>query len=122
MGSLESDSIQALNDAGVLPKAEDKDMHSTSKDGHVELIEHQGEREIKGQPWFEEMIEGSELGRLRRRRGGQTSADGRTKVEWEVVDYSMDEVGDVTDNGSGNGKRKIGDLEDGEDLAMRGGH
>ena len=63
------------------------------------------------------MIEGSELGRLRRRRGGQTSADGRTKVEWEVNDYSMDEVGDAS--GSGNGKRKIGDLED---LVMREGH
>ncbi|MCJ1355322.1 MAG: hypothetical protein MMC33_005313 [Icmadophila ericetorum] len=120
MGSLESDSLQVLNEAGVLPKVETVDTRTTSKEGHINLGELQGRRETRGQPWFEEMIEGSELGRLRRRRGGQTSADGRTKVEWEVNDYSMDEVGDAS--GSGNGKRKIGDLEEAEDLVMREGH
>ncbi|KAL8688151.1 MAG: hypothetical protein Q9218_005865 [Villophora microphyllina] len=49
------------------------------------------------------MIEGSELGRIKRQRGGQSSADGRSKVEWEVVEFSSEPA----DVGTNTGKRKL---------------
>lgn len=46
-------------------------------------------------PWFEAMLEGSALGRMRRRTGGGISGDGRTRVEWEIVDFG-DDVDDAS--------------------------
>ena len=40
----------------------------------------------RGMPYFEEMVENSRLGRIKRQRGGQTSQDGRTMVQWEVLE------------------------------------
>ena len=75
-------------------------------------------RELRGVPWFEEMIEGSELGRMRRRRGEQTSADGKTKVEWEIVEFG----GDDGESGlTGGEKRKLDQVGEGDDLVMRSG-
>ena len=78
-------------------------------------------REITGQPWFEEIIEGSELGRIRRRRGGKSSSDGRSRVEWEIVEFEGEAGEESMESGMGNGKRKIGDVA-GVDVDMRGGH
>lgn len=46
----------------------------------------------RGIPYFEEMIENSSLGRIRRQKGGHTSEDGRTKVHWEVIEFDGDET------------------------------
>lgn len=40
----------------------------------------------RGLPYFEEMVENSRLGRIKRQKGAQTSRDGRTTVQWEVVE------------------------------------
>ncbi|GIZ42282.1 hypothetical protein CKM354_000555700 [Cercospora kikuchii] len=40
----------------------------------------------RGVPYFEEMIENSRLGRIRRQVGGQTSRDGTSSVQWEVIE------------------------------------
>jgi hypothetical protein len=40
----------------------------------------------RGMPYFEEMVENSRLGRIKRQRGGQTSQDGRTVVQWEILE------------------------------------
>ncbi|KAK5171014.1 uncharacterized protein LTR77_004158 [Saxophila tyrrhenica] len=45
----------------------------------------------RGMPYFEEMVENSRLGRIKRQKGGHTSRDGRTTVEWEVVEIGGDE-------------------------------
>lgn len=75
-------------------------------------------REIRGTPWFEEMIEGSELGRMRRRRRGRTGADGKTKVELEVMEFG----GDDGEGGLIVGeKRKLDRVGEGDDLVMRSG-
>jgi hypothetical protein len=55
-----------------------------------------------GAPWFEDMVHDSRLGRLRRRRGGVESADGRVSVEVEVVEYTI-----LEDEGVGGAKRKL---------------
>ena len=65
-----------------------------------------------GIPWFEEMVEGSRLGRLmRQRRGMGVSHDKSTSIEWEISEWQGDGSGalrkDSDDsNGQATGKRK----------------
>lgn len=65
-----------------------------------------------GIPWFEEMVEGSRLGRLMRaRRGMGVSDDQSTTIEWEVSEWHDDgslviQQEDSDSNGRARGKRK----------------
>ena len=72
---------------------EDENQEQGIESGHsaVGSTTEISQREFTGNPWFEEIIEGSELGRIKRKRGGHTSADGKSKVEWEVVEMSDDD-------------------------------
>ncbi|KAL3447017.1 hypothetical protein BJX65DRAFT_277786 [Aspergillus insuetus] len=66
-----------------------------------------------GIPWFEEMIEGSELGRLMRtRRGVGVSGDQSATIEWEVSEWT--DTGAETKGASAQavGKRKRGEHTD----------
>jgi len=103
--------VEALETAGFLSGNREADENTNiTRTGHG--------REIRGTPWFEEMIEGSELGRMKRRRGGHTSADGKTKVEWEVVEFGDDnEEGGLT----GGEKRKLDRVGEGDDFVMGSG-
>lgn len=107
---------------GVLPVEREQEQMGRTEKTSEELASTSEGREVRGAPWFEEMVEGSALGRIRRRRGGETSQDGRTRVEWEVVEFDGSE-----DDGSGSGgvggavKRKIGDVGDGNDLVVGAG-
>ncbi|KAF2766997.1 hypothetical protein EJ03DRAFT_259015, partial [Teratosphaeria nubilosa] len=51
----------------------------------------------RGLPYFEEMVENSRLGRIKRQKGGHTSSDGRTTVQWEIVEIGGEdeEMGDA---------------------------
>ncbi|EGE80834.1 hypothetical protein BDDG_03775 [Blastomyces dermatitidis ATCC 18188] len=85
---------------------------------------------VNGIPWFEEMMQGSRLGRVgRRRRGVGISADRSTRVEWEVSEWHDDGLGPVVEDltpGSGSGsasdvytpsrasKRKTPEVDGGE--------
>lgn len=118
LGSLKNESMEKLEEAGILSQAsaEQEGHHATTEKNRHEAVStfrDQG-REVRGNPWFEEVIEGSELGRLKRRRGGGSTADGKTMVEWEVVEFEGDEGdGAVT----GAPKRKLGSLNE-EDMDM----
>lgn len=114
--------MSLLGDAGLLPTIQDEELNGGNTYGRTEMPRQSGEGESRGQPWFEEMIEGSELGRLRKRRGGETSADGKSIVEWEIMEFSTDEGGAVMEGGIATGKRKQRDMSDGEDLIMRENH
>lgn len=67
-----------------------------------------------GIPWFEEMVEGSRLGRLMRaRRGMGVSDDRSTTIEWEISEWHDDgtvaiKQEDSDSNGHAIGKRKRG--------------
>nr|POE79810.1 hypothetical protein CFP56_07876 [Quercus suber] len=50
----------------------------------------------RGLPGFEETIESSPVGRIRRRRGGHASGNGRVRIEWEIVEIEGD--GDEGEN------------------------
>lgn len=71
-------------------------------------------RVTQGLPWFESMIEGSKLGRVRVSRG-QKEMDGGRKVEWEVVEWTDD----AEEGGNINSKRKLADVES-EVVVMQG--
>jgi hypothetical protein len=66
-------------------------------------VEHRGAR------WFEELVEDSLLGRIKRQKGMHTSTDGRTRVEWEVVEWTSDNEDTSELSTSGTGKRKRGE-------------
>lgn len=69
------------------------------------------EAEVKGAPWFEDMIEGSQLGRIRRRTGEHTSSDGKSRIEWEIIELEEDDGISI----QGTGKRKYA-----EEVEMQG--
>ncbi|KAE8350130.1 hypothetical protein BDV28DRAFT_139747 [Aspergillus coremiiformis] len=59
-----------------------------------------------GIPWFEEMIEGSRLGRLMKsRRGFSVGNDQSTTIQWEVSEWTNNELEGVKSSSSA-GKRK----------------
>ncbi|KAK5121244.1 hypothetical protein LTR85_005410 [Meristemomyces frigidus] len=56
----------------------------------------------RGMPYFEEMVENSRLGRIKRQKGGHTSADGARSVQWEVIEIGGDDD-DQPMGGTGSG-------------------
>ena len=117
IGSLQRDSVDRLEDAGLLQGSGSENSKRTQTGiPETKQMVNPGEgREVRGTPWFEELIQGSELGRIQR-RGGQISSDGHTKVEWEISEYESKE-GDVPVASAG--KRKLVSLDAGENVEMR---
>lgn len=119
MSSLRHESLERLQNAGYLTAPEEEEDNREGVLAREEPSQSlEFGREVRGSPWFEEMVEGSELGRIRRRRGGQTSIDGRTKYEWEVVDIGGEEAENTT---TGTAKRKLGVMGMEDDVDMRSG-
>lgn len=68
--------------------------------------------------WFEDMLDGSRLGRTQTtRRGLGVSDDGSTRVEWEVSEYT-DDGSEEPQTHSGS-KRKIGEVAKDDDVSMQ---
>jgi hypothetical protein len=68
--------------------------------------------------WIEEMIDGSRLGQIqKKKRGIGKSVDGNTTVEWEITEIA--DNGSEHESGAGRGKRKLGDIAIGGDTEMR---
>ncbi|KAF6234983.1 hypothetical protein HO173_006913 [Letharia columbiana] len=120
IGSLRRDSMERLEDAGLLRGlgSEDNEMAQMAAGGSRQVANLGQGREVRGTPWFEEMIQGSELGRIKRRRGRETSSDGRTKVEWEISEFGSGD-GDVPV--ASTSKRKLGSVDHRDDVEMRSG-
>lgn len=112
--------MERLEDAGLLPglEGEDSERPQTATGGSGQIASLNQGREVRGTPWFEEMIQGSELGRITRKRGGETSSDGTTRVEWEITEF---ESGEGNGEFASAGKRKLGTLDAGDDVEMRSG-
>lgn len=116
--SLNQSSLGRLGEGvweGVLPVEREHEQVGGAEKTSEELTSTSQGREVTGAPWFEETVEGSALGRIRRTRGGEISQDGRTRVEWEVVEFDGGEHngGSVA---AGVAKRKIGDTGDRDDI------
>lgn len=133
LGSLGRGSLERLQDLGFLSGEDEEQEDGDQEVAKEERLRERGSkhvtkkrevegREVRGNPWFEEMIEGSELGRIKRRRGGKTGRNGRSRYEWEIVEVGGEDgeemgKGDV----SNTGKRKLDEVGDGggeEDTVM----
>ncbi|KAJ6191339.1 hypothetical protein N7519_001360 [Penicillium mononematosum] len=83
IGSLLVDDQRALDDLRLLPRDFDEEAPPC------------GAVERGGIPWFEEMVEGSRLGRLMRsRRGMGVSDDQSTSIQWEFSEWHDDGTGE----------------------------
>jgi len=114
--------MERLEDAGFLSNVTDDESGKAKGAGdrsRSRQVTTGGEgREVSGTPWFEEMIEGSELGRIKRRRGRGRSSNGKTIVEYEITEFESGDGDGIT---TGTGKRKLGSLGDEDDVEMRCG-
>lgn len=116
VGSLRRESLEILEEAGLFASAGENESELTGEEKELEKgrAKRKHMRELSGSPWFEEMIEGSELGKLKRRRGWQETADGKTKIEWEVVEFTAED-GETTSVDGGKHRIEVG----GDDDAMK---
>jgi hypothetical protein len=145
IGSLLGEDQHALEDLDLLPDDFDEDAQYADISTSSALTPSQGETSvivpsfsdepvlsrsfrrgnIDGIPWFEEMVEGSRLGRLMRaKRGKGVSDDNSTSFEWEISEWHDDgtrgiaqEESDSSDKATG--KRKRGNQGDAQPRSKR---
>ena len=107
LGSLLREDLRDLEDMGLIPDDSEQD----ESEGPIEkpqspaavgssVLRSTALRESYGVPWFDGLVEGTRLGKLRRSQGIKQSQDGKVRIEWEIVEY----------NDSGN--EAAGDYED----------
>lgn len=131
IGSLFNEDQRVLEDLDLLPDDSDEEAHADisrsalapTREPSSSLVVpsfispnisrsfHHGT--TGGIPWFEEMVEGSRLGRLMRaKRGKGVSEDNSTSFEWEVSEWHDDGTGlaheESDSSGHAIGKRKRG--------------
>ncbi|TPX09767.1 uncharacterized protein E0L32_008958 [Thyridium curvatum] len=115
LGSLCREDLGDLEDMGLIPDRESptppvqEETSSTSQPGPVVV------HESRGVPWFDSMVEGSQLGKLRTSKGSGHSRDGMVTYEWEVVEWTADDELDAPSPA----KKQRQDTGD-EDAAMEG--
>lgn len=131
VGSLLSRDIQSLQDLDLLPEdVEPEQIKGSTEQSTVQAVASQRHEDRPltqtqqsgrsgGLTWFEEMLDGSRLGRTQTtRRGLGVSSDGSTHVEWEISEYYDDGSGGSESTPTSLGtKRKIGDVG-GSDVTM----
>jgi len=115
LGSLTASDLRDLEELGLLPDGSTADVDTQTSEAAVPGTNIS---EYEGLPWFETMIEGSNLGRVKRSKGKGLTKDGRVRVEWEIVEWTDDGAEGDTQMTS---KRKLAAV-DGSDAAMEGMH
>ena len=111
LGSLWSESLNVLEKLGWLDD-ESSEEEEGSSDGRL-ARPTAGSMRNRGMPYFEELVEDSRLGKIKRRRGGHVDAEGR-EVQWEVTEIEGGHDGgavmeSVVEGGNGNKRLKMGD-------------
>ena len=122
------DRLEALNlvsadddEDGSLTRGSDVDNDEQSEsmggvEGHGDIIAKSGllrqqPMQNRGMQYFEDMVENSRLGRIKREKGGHTSQDGKTTIQWEVLEIESDGSGPIDavgdDGGSSNKRQKL---------------
>ena len=107
-----------LTDLGFLPDSEasDSDDEGDANLPAAQIIRNQPQ--MRGAPWFEEIVRSTRLGRFKQQRGGHQ--ENGVHVEWEVTEWTEGDDGETESGSATPSKRKIGDVEI-EDTAMRSG-
>ncbi|KAE8446680.1 hypothetical protein EG329_011724 [Mollisiaceae sp. DMI_Dod_QoI] len=120
LGSLAGSDLRDLEDLGLLPN-EATDEAESDREKVENVVPYAGSNVLNGEvneglPWFETMVEGSKLGKMKKSWGSRHSDNGRFKVEWEIVEWT-----DGDDDSSTPSKRKFGEVTE-SDSVMEGAH
>ncbi|EXJ85095.1 hypothetical protein A1O3_05770 [Capronia epimyces CBS 606.96] len=135
LGSLLSQHLRSLQELDLLPEDLELIDVQPAQQGLVQAQTEQAVASLGDSPaltrtrrtgrsgdlsWFEELLEGSRLGRAQNiRRGVGVSADGSTSVEWEISEYIEDGSEEPTSAATPTGsKRKIGDVGAGDAMIL----
>lgn len=115
LGSLASSDLRDLEELGLLPKEalEDAQNDKQTIESVIPQTEHNDEGE-HGLPWFDAMVEGSRLGKMRTSRGRRSVSDGRIKVEWEILEWTAED--DDGQTSTATGKRKLDATSEGSSM------
>lgn len=117
LGSLAGADLRDLEDLGLLPKEALEDVES-DKRKIEQVAPDSGNGEKEGLPWFESLVEGSKLGKMKKSWGSRHSENGRFKIEWEIVEWTEGDEDLATPS-----KRKFGEVAEVEgDSVMEGIH
>ncbi|KAJ6160491.1 hypothetical protein N7470_003887 [Penicillium chermesinum] len=128
VGSLLGDHQRALEDLNLLPGDSDEDDTPVATDsssltpslGSSSIIVPSREEApalsrnirsgtLNGIPWFEEMVEGSRLGRvMKSKRGKGVSKDNTTSFEWEISEWYDDGTPSIRPEDSESGSKSTG--------------
>ncbi len=124
LGSLLREDLRDLEDMGLIPDASDTDEQEKEEQGEgsgqqlsagrqatsaaARPSRSTALRESYGVPWFDGLVEGTRLGKMRQTRGVERSQDGRVKIEWEVFEYHG---GGDDDNNNDDDNHGDGDVE-----------
>ncbi|PHH68679.1 hypothetical protein CDD82_365 [Ophiocordyceps australis] len=93
LGSLLREDLCGLEDMGLIPDDSEPDAREQEDQqepaGHVAPASRSTAlRQSYGVPWFDGLVEGTRLGKMRRSQGIKRSPDGSVSVEWEIVEYT----------------------------------
>ncbi|KAF4626004.1 hypothetical protein G7Y89_g12158 [Cudoniella acicularis] len=110
LGSLAGSDLRDLEDLGLLPQKAFEDAEN-NKEKVENVVPYADSNNLSGEaneglPWFETMVEGSRLGKMKKSRGATHSGNGRYKIEWEIVEWTDESENEVTSPG----KRKLGEV------------
>jgi hypothetical protein len=118
LGSLRGEDLRDLEELGLIPENEEpeilKKQPAAAENTMAALTEM---RESTGVPWFDKLVDGTRLGKMRRSQGTRLSRDGKVKVEWEIVEWTEgDDDTEVEDADADSaekpspGKRKLDEM------------
>jgi len=112
LGSLRDEDLEILEDLGLSDGESEPEQVNAGREyeessSRSVLMPPQGAAH-RGAPWFESLVEDTKLGKIKRQRGGQVSADGSSRVEWEVFEWTSN------DDKGASAKRKIEDVDMGD--------
>jgi len=125
LGSLSGSDLRDLDELGLLPKEALEELEQRDAGEVPSTKTIIGEEALQGEghqvvPWFESMLQGSSLGKVRRSRGTRHTRDGSVRMEWEIVELLPDDDA-AEGNTQATGKRKLGDVES-PDAVIDEGH
>lgn len=121
VGSLLDSDQDLLSELGFLPGNESSDEDTStdlagpSRQNNTRSVAR-SEPAARGAPWFEEIVRNTTLGHFKQQRGGHTSSG--VHVEWEVMEWTEADDADNEEGRATPSKRKISDIETGEDSDM----
>ena len=114
LGSLWGESLSLLERLGWMDDESSGEEEEKEGSPSTRVVRKTaGSMSNRGMPYFEELVEDSRLGKIKRRRGGHVDAEGR-EVQWEVTEIEGGDDGDavmesVVESSNGNKRLKMGD-------------